>query len=159
MCVYYDKIHLVIIMKIFVDADACPVINIIEELASENDIECILVCDHNHLLNSDYSEIIFVDQADDSADLKIMNMISNNDILITQDYGLASLALSKDVKIMNHFGSMYTLFNIDTLLATRHINQKIRSSKKGRVKGPKKRVIEDDNNFRLNFNKLISSML
>lgn len=146
-------------MKIFIDADACPVIKIVEKIARENKIDCILVCDHNHLLSSDYSEIIFVDQADDSADLKIMNMISNNDILITQDYGLASLALSKDVKIMNHFGSMYTLFNIDTLLATRHINQKIRASKNGRVKGPKKRVVEDDIKFETNFNKLISSML
>lgn len=146
-------------MKIFVDADACPVVKIVERIAKENHIECILVCDHNHLLNSDYSKVVFVDQADDSADLKIMNMISNNDVLITQDYGLASLALAKDVKIMNHFGSMYTLFNIDTLLATRHINQKIRASKKGRVKGPKKRVVEDDIKFETNFNKLISSML
>lgn len=145
-------------MKIYVDADACPVIHIVEEIAEQFNVKCILVSDHNHVLHSHYSEIITVGSGFDAADLKIMNMIEPKDVLVTGDYGLASLALSKDVSIMNHFGDMYTTFNIDTLLAQRHLNQKIRQSS-GRVKGPKKRVHEDDQRFHRKFKALIQSVL
>ena len=145
-------------MKIYVDADASPVVRLIEDVAEDFNVSCILVSDHNHVLHSDYSEIITVGSGFDAADLKIINMIEKGDVLVTQDYGLASLALAKDVSIMNHFGSMYTIYNIDTLLAQRHLNQKIRNSN-GRHKGPKKRMKEDDEEFYRNFRALIKSML
>lgn len=145
-------------MKIYVDADASPVVRIVEEIAEEFMIPCILVSDHNHVLYSDYSEVITVGTGFDAADLKIINMIAKGDILVTQDYGLASLALSKNVSIMNNFGDMYTKHNIDTLLAQRHLNQKIRQSN-GRHKGPKKRNLEDDQRFYRKFRTLIKSML
>ena len=145
-------------MKIYVDADACPVINIVEEIAEDFGIKCVLVSDHNHALHSQYSKIITVGSGFDAADLKIMNMIERHDVLVTGDYGLASLALTKDASIMNHFGEMYTTLNIDTLLAQRHLNQKIRQSN-GRVKGPKKRVDDDNERFYRNFKALIQSVL
>lgn len=146
-------------MKIYVDADACPTVKIIEKIANEYNIHCILVCDHNHLLKSESSEVILVDQNNDSADLKIMNLIVENDILITQDYGLAAIALSKSKNIINHFGKIYTDLNINILLSQRHLNQKIRASKKGRVKGPKKRTKEDDDNFEVAFENLVISAI
>ncbi len=145
-------------MKIYVDADACPVLDIVEDAAKDYELECVFVSDHNHVLYSEYCEIIQVGSGIDAADLKIMNTIDHHDILVTADYGLASLALSKDVLIMNHFGDQYTPYNINTLLAQRHLNQKLRNSNK-RVKGPKKRVDDDNERFDDAFRKLIESML
>ena len=47
-------------MKIFVDADACPVVDIVEDIATKYNIPVTLLCDTNHVLTSDYSEVIVV---------------------------------------------------------------------------------------------------
>lgn len=47
-------------MKIYVDADACPVVGIVEQLAKEYKLPVTLLCDTNHVLHSDYSEVITV---------------------------------------------------------------------------------------------------
>jgi hypothetical protein len=44
-------------MKIYVDADACPVVKIVEQVAKENNIPVTLLCDTNHVMDSDYSEV------------------------------------------------------------------------------------------------------
>lgn len=145
-------------LKIYIDADACPVVSIIEDIAYSKGIDCIIVCDHNHLIRSDYSEVIMVDTGNDSADLEIINRIEVNDILVSQDYGLATLALSKSAVVLNHFGKEYTHDNIDQLLAIRHLNQKLRMSNK-RVKGPKKRTVEDDIQFEESFLSILERMI
>ena len=43
-------------MKIYVDADACPVVAIVEQIAKEYEIPVTLLCDTNHVLYSDYSD-------------------------------------------------------------------------------------------------------
>ncbi len=145
------------IMKIYVDADACPVIDIIENLSEKHQINCVLVSDHHHVIKSDICDVITVGFGFDAADLKIINMIDHHDILVTNDTGLASLALAKDVYIMNFYGDMYTKYNIDTLLTQRYLNQKIRNSNK-RHKGPKKRTHLDDDMFSENFEILINDI-
>ncbi|NLY63048.1 MAG: YaiI/YqxD family protein [Erysipelothrix sp.] len=143
-------------MKIYIDADACPVTGIIEDTAREFNLSCYIVSDHNHALGSNYCEVITVDAGFDAADLKIVNMIDNYDILITQDYGLATIALSKNVYVLNHFGKEYTHANIDILLDQRYLAAKIRNSKsKYRLKGPSKRLVADDDKFRSELIKLI----
>lgn len=143
-------------MKIYIDADACPVTKIVENIAYSKNIQCTIVSDHNHVLKSDYCEVITVDAGFDSADLKIINSINSGDILITQDYGLATLALAKSVYILNHFGKEYTHANIDMLLDQRYLAQKIRNSKsKHRLKGPSKRLASDDDQFELSLINLI----
>lgn len=134
-------------MRIFIDADASPVTWIVEDIAHKYQVECKIVCDHNHLIKSDVCEVVMVDTGSDSADIKISNDIKKNDILITQDYGLASVALAKQALILNHFGKEYTLFNIDSLLLVRHINQVNRRSSKYRGSNQRKRLKDDDIKF------------
>ena len=47
-------------MQILVDADACPVVGIVEQIAKKHNITVILLCDTNHVLQSGYSEVLTV---------------------------------------------------------------------------------------------------
>lgn len=133
-------------MKIVVDADACPVTALTVQTAKEKNISCILVCDNTHTLSYDYAQIVTVDKGADSADLKIANLLKVNDIVVTQDYGLAALCLSKKAKVLNQNGLIFTEQNIDSLLLSRHLNKKARKAGK-RTKGPSKRTPEHDKAF------------
>ena len=115
-------------MKIIIDADACPVYKSAVKIAKENSVPCILVCDYNHILNPDYGEVITVDKGHDNADFKIVSLLNAGDIVITQDYGLATLVLSKGGCAMHHSGRMYTEDNIDKLLFERFLSAKVRRS-------------------------------
>lgn len=134
-------------MRILVDADHCPVVKIIEKLAKEHNIDVYLFYDTSHIINSNYSKVIMVDKGSDSVDYKIVENIIKNDLVITADYGLASMALTKKAYVMNQFGKFHTNFNIDSLLETRAISKKLRKSSKNHIKGPKKRTKDDDINF------------
>lgn len=133
-------------MKIIVDADACPSINLITDVAKENNIELILYSDETHFIKNEYAKIITISKGYQSVDMAIINNIEANDILITQDYGLALLALSKDVKVIHPKGLIYTKENIDGLLFERYMNAKERKNS-NHVKGPKKRTKDDDTNL------------
>lgn len=75
-------------MKIFVDADACPVIDIVEDIATKYNIPVTLLCDTNHVLTSDYSEVIVVGAGADAVDYKLISICHRGDIVVTQDYGV-----------------------------------------------------------------------
>lgn len=123
-------------MKILVDADACPVKTIIENVAKQFNIEVIMFIDTSHLLESEYSKIVQVGQGQDAADIAIINHTKPKDIVVTGDYGVASLALSKGAYALNFNGMNYTLGNIDRLLFERHISKKQRKAgrRTGRIK-------------------------
>lgn len=133
-------------MKIIVDADACPSINLITDVAKENNIELTLYSDETHFIKNEYAKIVTISKGYQSVDMTIINNIEANDILITQDYGLALLALSKDVKVIHPKGLIYTKENIDGLLFERYMNAKERKNS-NHVKGPKKRTKDDDTNL------------
>ncbi|HZK43553.1 MAG TPA: YaiI/YqxD family protein [Syntrophomonadaceae bacterium] len=141
-------------MRIIVDADACPVKDIIEQVAKSNQIPVIMISNINHIISSTYSEVVIVDDNPEAADYAIVNRTSANDIVITQDYGLASMVLGKNAKAINPNGKIYTLDNIDTLLMQRHINFKARSAGL-KVAHSKKRKKSDDKRFKNNLEKLI----
>lgn len=61
-------------MQIFVDADACPVVRIVEKIAEKYHIRTTLLCDTNHVLNSDYSEVIVVGAGADAVDYKLISL-------------------------------------------------------------------------------------
>ena len=61
-------------MQIFVDADACPVVGIVEEIAEKYNISTTLLCDTNHMLYSDYSEVIVVGAGADAVDYKLISI-------------------------------------------------------------------------------------
>ena len=103
-------------MKIYIDADACPVTRIAERVAKEHGIPVVLLCDTNHVLNSDYSEIRVIGAGADAVDIALINLCHRRDIVVTQDYGVAALALGKGAKAIHQSGRWYTDENIDGLL-------------------------------------------
>ena len=143
-------------MQIFVDADACPVTRIVEQTARERGIPCSLLCDTNHVLSSDYSEIKIIGAGADAVDFALINLCHKGDIVVTQDYGVAAMALGKGAYAIHQSGRWYTNENIDRLLMERHMAKKARMGKgKHHLKGPAKRTQEDDNRFRESFEKLV----
>lgn len=143
-------------MKILVDADACPVKEIIVRLAKQRKIPITMLIDTSHQLNDGYSQVITVDKQADSVDFKLMGILSRDDIVVTQDFGLAAMVLGKGARAVNQNGLIYTNENIDKLLMERHIGAKIRRGG-GRTKGPAKRTQDDNERFEATFTKLLDS--
>lgn len=141
-------------MRIIVDADGCPGKHLIEKAAMENSIELIMYCDINHVLNSDYASIRYVDSGFQSVDMKVANEAKSKDIVITQDFGVAAMVLAKGAYAMGPKGHIYDDDNIDKLLFERHMSGKVRRSG-GKTFGPKKRTSEDDEKLYYNLIKLI----
>ncbi|MGL4849488.1 MAG: YaiI/YqxD family protein [Clostridium sp.] len=141
-------------MKIIIDGDACPSISKIENIAKKHKIEVEIYCDIHHVINSDYSKVHIVDSGFQSVDMYIINNVSNGDIVVTQDFGVAALCLPKKAKVINPNGKIYTDNNIDMLLETRYMSQKIRMAGH-RTKGPKKRTTLDEKEFLKNFEKIV----
>ena len=147
-------------MKIFVDADACPVVRIVEKLARKYSIPCTLLCDTNHVLTSDYSEVVIVGAGADAVDFKLISLLSRGDICVSQDYGVAAMALGKGCFAIHQSGKWYTNENIDQMLMERHLAKKTRrATKKHHLKGPAKRTPEDDLRFEESFGKMIRKAL
>ena len=143
-------------MQILVDADACPVVSIVERVAKEHNLPVTLLCDTNHVLSSDYSEVIVVGAGADAVDYKLISICHKGDIVVSQDYGVAAMALGKDVYAIHQSGKWYTNENIDQMLMERHLNKKARRAfGKNHLKGPRKRISEDDEHFRESFEKMI----
>ena len=141
-------------MRILVDADACPVKQIIIRLAREKKIPVTMLIDTAHELNDGYSTIITVDTRADSVDFALMRLLTREDIVVTQDYGLAAMVIGKGARAIHQSGRVYTDGNIDTLLMERHIGGKLRRGG-GRTKGPAKRTREDDRRFEAAFAQLL----
>ena len=141
-------------MKIFIDADGSPVVNIAVTLAKEYDIEIIIVKNYAHEIKDDYATVVTVDIGPDSADYYIVNNVSNGDIVITQDYGLAALCLSKKAYPISQSGLVFTNHNIDGMLDRRYIHAKIRKAGKHHTNA-KKRKPEEDINFKNKLRSLI----
>ena len=133
-------------MKVFIDADACPVVNETVMLCREFKKECIIICDTSHRIEKDGVQTIVVEKGSDSADFKLVNMLKIGDLAITQDYALAAMALSKGARVINQNGMEYTNANIDSLLMQRFIAKKVRNAG-GRLKGPSKRTKDQTESF------------
>jgi uncharacterized protein len=145
-------------MKILVDADACPVKDIIVSIAKKNSIKVIMFFDTSHIYSDNYSEVIIVDKGPDSVDFALANKITNDDIVVSQDYGVATMALSKNAVAINQNGLIYDKDNIDKLLFERFLSQKARRSG-GRGINPKKRTKENDAIFEKTFIDLCNKQL
>lgn len=147
-------------MKILVDADACPVVRIVEQTAERYKIPVVLLCDTNHVLQSSYSEIKIIGAGADAVDFALVNQCGKGDIVVTQDYGVAAMILGKGAHGIHQSGKWYTNENIDQMLMERHLAKKARMGKgKHHLKGPAKRMVEDDERFQESFCKLIEVVL
>lgn len=147
-------------VHIFVDADACPVVKIVEKVARTRNIPCMLLCDTNHVLNSDYSDVKIIGAGADAVDFALINLCHKGDIVVTQDYGVAAMALGKQAYAIHQSGKWYTDENIDQMLMERHLAKKARrANSKNHLKGPRKRTVEDDDRFETSFEKLVEKAL
>ena len=149
-------------MKIYVDADACPVVSIVEQVARQYNIPVTLLADTNHVMSSDYSDVKVIGAGADAVDFALISMIDKdaNDIVVTQDYGVAAMALGKNAFAIHQSGKWYTDENIDQMLMERHLTKKARRGKsKNHLKGPKKRTEVDDMRFKESFEKMVRKAL
>jgi len=145
-------------MRILIDADGCPVVNETIKVAHKFNLESIIFCDTSHNFDQKNVKVIVVSKGIDAVDFAILNNIENGDIVITQDYGLASLVLSRNSYAINQSGMVYTNENIDELLYSRYISKKMRNSG-ARIKGPKKRDKSQDIIFKEKLEKLILNII
>lgn len=110
--------------SIYIDGDSSDNIKLIESIARKHKVPVILYCDSSHMINSDYSEVRFVEKGSDMADFAIVSHCKPGDIIITRDYGLAAMALSKKAICIHPKGAEYTEKIIDQLLFRRYCGSK-----------------------------------
>lgn len=134
-------------MRILIDADGCPVVQETISLAQKYEIEVLLVYDNAHQFEQEeHVQLIICDKGRDSADFALLKILRPDDLLITQDYGLAQLALTRNAYVLNQNGFRYSHENIAELLEQRAWSAKLR---RHGVRGThmKKRTIADDEAF------------
>lgn len=133
-------------MTILVDADACPVKEQVVRLAKARGIPVVMLIDTSHIWSDGYSQVITVDKARDSVDFALIGRTRAGDVVVTQDFGVAAMALSVGARALNQNGLIFTAENMDALLMERHVSAKIRRAG-GRTRNPHKRTREDDARF------------
>lgn len=136
-------------MKVIIDADACPVKDIVTKETREKTIDVVLVSSLSHFSSREldsHVKAVYVDAGPDAADYKIVQLAEAGDIIVTQDYGLASLLLPKGCTVLHHTGFEYNKMNMDHMLETRHMSSVIRRGG-GRTKGPKALSQDDKQKF------------
>ncbi|MCL1950293.1 MAG: DUF188 domain-containing protein [Turicibacter sp.] len=141
-------------MKILIDADGCPVVDLSIRLAKKAGIGAMIFCDSSHVFEREGVPTITVMKGWDAVDFELIKYIETGDIVVTQDYGLAAMALAKEGRAISQNGLVFTPANIDQLLASRHMAQKARKAKV-RLKGPAKRILEDDVAFEMALKRLL----
>ncbi len=142
-------------MEIFVDADACPVREIIYQEARSRGVHVTMVVSMAHeILTYDGMDVIRVDSVFQAVDMAIINRAVSGDIVVTSDFGLASIVLGKGAKAISPSGRIFSETNIDMLLEKRHAAARQRRGG-GRVKGPRARKRVDDESFRKNLIMMI----
>lgn len=112
-------------MTILIDADGCPVVDLTLQVAKEYSVPVIIMCDTSHQIERKGAQTLVFDKGIDSVDFALVNRVHTDDIVITQDYGLASMCLARCARVLNQNGLEYTAENIDALLFRRHENKKL----------------------------------
>lgn len=136
-------------IHIWVDADAMPrdAMVTIDDLAAQHRAQVTSVSSINHEHNR--TNHITVDPSPQAADMEILSRLCSNErtLVVTQDYGLAALALGRGAHVLSPRGVKFTNDNIDLFLFERDLHQRERQQRH-RSKGPKPRTKEDTQRFR-----------
>ena len=143
-------------MKLLIDADGCPVVDIAVTLCKKRHIPCLLLCDTAHEFHREGADTLMFDKGADSVDYALANRVVPGDVVVTQDYGLASLCLARKARVLHQNGWEYTPDNINALLLLRHDARKHRAAG-GRMKGPKKRTAEQNQVFAQALEKILQA--
>ncbi len=141
-------------MRILIDADGCPVVDIAIAAAKAHGIECLILCDTSHHFSREGARTVTVSKGADSVDFALVNMVQKGDIVVTQDYGLAAMCLARSAAVISQDGLIYDHTNIDGLLMQRHTAKKIRMSG-GRLRGSPKRTEVQNKRFEEALTRLI----
>lgn len=134
-------------MKILIDADGCPVTAVAVEEAKRHSTEAVIYCDTSHEFTDTKARVVTVSKGADSADFALVNDAEKGDVVVTQDYGLAAMALAKGAVPITQNGLIINDFNIASLLESRHSAKQARRAG-AHIKGPKKRTKQQDLDFR-----------
>ncbi len=134
-------------MRILIDGDGCPVVDIAVAVSQRHGIECLILCDTAHEINRDGAQTLTFDKGADSVDFALANRARAGDLVVTQDYGLASMCLARGARVLHQDGWEYTQWNIDALLSERHAAKRLRMSG-GRTKAIPKRTEAQNQAFR-----------
>lgn len=145
-------------MRVFIDADGCPVVDETVRLCREYRTECLILCDTAHLIQREGARTLTFSTGADSVDFALVGLVERGDLVVTQDYGLAAMCLARRARVLNQDGMEYTGENIDALLLSRHTARKIRSGG-GRLKGPPKRTAAQDRAFREKLRQVLTESL
>lgn len=132
--------------RILIDADGCPVVDETIKIAKQFHLECLILCDTSHRLEREGAQTLVFSKGIDSVDFALVNLLHTGDVVVTQDYGLAAMCLSRSALALSQDGMEYTADNIDGLLLARHTAKRIRNAG-GRLKGPAKRIAAQDRAF------------
>lgn len=133
-------------MRILIDADGCPVVELAVAAAREHSLECVILCDTAHQFDKPGATTLTFSKGADSVDFALVNLLRAGDIVITQDYGLAAMCLARRARVLSQDGMEYGEENIYGLLLARHTAKKIRKAG-GRLKGPCRRTPSQDAAF------------
>ena len=112
-------------MNILIDADGCPVVNLTLQIAKRFVVPVIILCDTAHQIEREDAQTLVFDKGADSVDFALVNRVKPGDVVVTQDYGLASMCLAKYARVLNQNGLEYTADNIDALMLRRYENKKL----------------------------------
>ena len=112
-------------MTILIDADGCPVVNLTLQVAKQFGVPVIILCDTSHQIEREGVQTLVFDKGADSVDFALVNRVKPGDVVVTQDYGLASMCLVKCARVLNQNGLEYTADNIDALMLRRYENKKL----------------------------------
>ena len=141
---------------VLIDADGCPVVDLTIRICRSRQIPVLILCDTAHQIQRDGAQTLVFDKGADSVDFALVNRVCPGDIVVTQDYGLASMCLARRARVLNQNGLEYTGENFDFLLVRRHENKKLLRSGK-HPKGPARRTREQDNAFAQTLEKMLTT--
>lgn len=150
-----------IVMRLMIDGDGSPVKEEVIQLGKKFQLPVLIVTSIDHYTNKEEPEFvhfIYVDKGAEQADYEIVKLVEPNDILVTQDYGLASLALPKGARVFHHSGEEYKKETIDILLNQRYMSAQMRKAGK-KTKGPKAFTKKDREHFFMVLNEFLAKEL
>ena len=140
---------------VWIDADGCPVVGLTVRICKRRGVSVLILCDTAHRIEQEGAQTLVFDKGADSVDFALVNRVHPGDIVVTQDYGLASMCLARRARVLNQNGLEYTAANIDALLERRWQNKKLLRAGK-HPRGPAKRTKAQDEAFAKAMEKLLA---
>ena len=144
-------------MTILIDADGCPVVDLTVQIAARYKVPVLILCDTAHQIQREGAQTLVFEKGTDSVDFALVNRVRPGNLVITQDYGLASMCLARHARVLNQNGIEYTAENIDGLLFRRYENKKLLRAGK-HPKGCPKRTRQQDAAYKSALEKLLQML-